>query len=182
LKQLQVKFVDSARITVISGAGGRGCVSFRREKFIPRGGPNGGDGGRGGDIIIATDHRKRTLYHLRHKSHFQAKNGAPGQGSNKTGRDGGDLVIEVPQGTLVIDDSSGEIIKDLIREDRFILVSGGRGGRGNARFKTATTIRSPPGNKLFPSETYATTATGTGNDRDSSGINEFHLKLFQHLV
>jgi len=133
-----VKFVDSARITIVSGAGGRGCVSFRREKFIPRGGPNGGDGGRGGDIIIVTDHRKRTLYHLRHKSHFQAKNGAPGQGSNKTGRDGDDLVIEVPQGTLVIDDETGATIKDLIREDRFILISGGRGGRGNARFKTST--------------------------------------------
>ena len=133
-----MKFVDSARITVVSGAGGRGCVSFRREKFIPRGGPDGGDGGRGGDIIIAIDHRKRTLYHLRHKTHFQAKNGSPGQGRNKTGRDGSDLVIEVPPGTLVINDESNAIIKDLITEDRFILAAGGRGGRGNTRFKTAT--------------------------------------------
>jgi len=133
-----VKFVDSAKITVTSGAGGRGCVSFRREKFIPRGGPNGGDGGQGGSIIIATNPHKRTLYHLRHKSHFQAKNGAPGQGSQKTGRNGADLTIEVPPGTIVIDRDTGTIIKDMVQEERFILARGGRGGRGNARFKTST--------------------------------------------
>ncbi len=133
-----MKFVDSASITVASGAGGRGCVSFRREKFIPRGGPNGGDGGQGGSIIIATNPHKRTLYHLRHKSHFQAKNGAPGQGSQKTGRNGADLIIEVPPGTIVIDGDTGTVIKDMVREDRFVLARGGRGGRGNARFKTST--------------------------------------------
>ncbi|RTZ95733.1 MAG: GTPase ObgE [Deltaproteobacteria bacterium] len=133
-----MKFVDSAKITVSSGAGGRGCVSFRREKFIPRGGPDGGDGGQGGSIIIATNLRKRTLYHLRHKSHFQAKNGAPGQGSQKTGRNGADLVIEVPPGTMVIDGETGDLIKDLVEEERFVIARGGRGGRGNTRFKTST--------------------------------------------
>lgn len=133
-----MKFIDSTKILVASGAGGRGCVSFRREKFIPRGGPNGGDGGRGGDVIIVTDPSKRTLYHLRHKSSLQAKNGTPGLGSNKTGRHGDDLIIEVPPGTLLIDDETGNLIKDVIKEDRWVLLAGGRGGRGNARFKTST--------------------------------------------
>ena len=133
-----MKFVDSAKITIASGAGGRGCVSFRREKFIPRGGPNGGDGGQGGSIIIATNQRKRTLYHLRHKSHFQAKNGAPGEGSKRTGRNGADLTIEVPPGTLIIDSDTDDILKDMVEEERFTIAHGGRGGRGNARFKTST--------------------------------------------
>ncbi len=133
-----MKFVDSAKITVSSGAGGRGCVSFRREKFIPRGGPNGGDGGHGGSIIMATNLRKRTLYHLRNKSHFTAKNGAPGQGSQKTGRNGADLIIEVPPGTIIIDSETGTVIRDMVGDEQFVLARGGRGGRGNAHFKTST--------------------------------------------
>ncbi len=133
-----MKFIDSVKLTVVSGAGGRGCVSFRREKFVPRGGPNGGDGGRGGDVILRIDPAKRTLFHLRHKSHLQAKNGTPGQGSNKTGSNGENLIVEVPAGTLVVEDESGEVLKDLVDETRFVLLEGGRGGRGNARFKTST--------------------------------------------
>jgi GTP-binding protein len=138
-----VKFIDEAIITVQSGDGGRGCVSFRREKFIPRGGPDGGDGGKGGDVVFITTSRKRTLYQFRFQKHFKAKNGAHGQGKRKTGKTGQDLVIELPPGTLVTDTETGQIIKDLIEPgERLVLAKGGRGGQGNARFKTSTN-RSP---------------------------------------
>jgi len=138
-----VKFIDEAIITVQSGDGGRGCVSFRREKFIPRGGPDGGDGGKGGDVVFITTSRKRTLYQFRFQRHFKAKNGAHGQGKRKTGKTGQDLVTELPPGTLVTDTETGQIIKDLIEPgERLILAKGGRGGQGNARFKTSTN-RSP---------------------------------------
>ena len=138
-----MKFIDEAIITVQSGDGGRGCVSFRREKFIPRGGPDGGDGGKGGDVAFITTSRKRTLYQFRFQKQFKAKNGAHGQGKQKTGKTGQDLVIELPPGTLITDTETGQIIKDLIEPgERLILAKGGRGGQGNTRFKTST-HRSP---------------------------------------
>jgi len=133
-----VKFIDEAIITVCSGDGGRGCVSFRREKFIPRGGPDGGDGGKGGDIVLKTTSRKRTLYQFRYQKHFKAKNGAHGQGKQKTGKNGQDLIIELPPGTLVTDVDTGQAIKDLVKcDETFVPARGGRGGQGNARFKTS---------------------------------------------
>jgi GTP-binding protein len=138
-----VKFIDEVIITVWSGNGGRGCVSFRREKFIPRGGPDGGDGGKGGDIVLKTTSRKRTLYQFRFQKHFKAKNGAHGQGKQKTGKNGQDLIIELPPGTLVTDADTGKVITDLVKCDEiFVLARGGRGGQGNARFKTSKN-RSP---------------------------------------
>jgi GTP-binding protein len=134
-----VKFIDETIITVQSGSGGKGCVSFRREKFIPRGGPDGGDGGKGGDVVFVTTLRKRTLYQFRFKNQFKAKNGSHGQGKQKTGKNGQDLVIEIPPGTLVCDADSGQILKDLVEPgEEFVPVKGGRGGRGNMRFKTST--------------------------------------------
>jgi len=134
-----VKFIDEAIITVQSGDGGRGCVSFRREKYIPRGGPDGGDGGKGGDVVLKTTLRKRTLYQFRYKRHFKATSGAHGQGQQKSGKNGQDLVIEIPPGTLIQDPDTGEIIKDLVKPDEtFVLAKGGRGGQGNTRFKSST--------------------------------------------
>jgi GTPase len=134
-----VKFIDEATITVQSGNGGSGCVSFRRERFIPRGGPDGGDGGRGGDVIIHSTVGLRTLRHFRNKKHFKAKNGAPGQGSRKTGKSGADLYIEVPPGTVVRDVESRAVIFDFdAPKKRFIAAKGGRGGQGNTRFKSST--------------------------------------------
>jgi len=134
-----VKFIDEVVITVQSGDGGRGCVSFRREKFIPRGGPDGGDGGKGGDVILKSTLHRRTLYPFRFKRQFKAKNGAPGQGRQKTGRKGPDLVIEIPPGTLVRDADTRELIKDFTRAgEALVIARGGRGGQGNVRFKTST--------------------------------------------
>jgi len=138
-----VKFIDEAIITVQSGDGGSGCVSFRREKFIPLGGPDGGDGGKGGDVVLKTTLRKRTLQHFQFKRQFKAKNGAGGQGKQKTGKNGHDLIIEIPPGTLVSDAETGQILKDLTKSgETFIAAKGGRGGQGNRRFKTSTN-RSP---------------------------------------
>jgi len=126
-------------ITVESGDGGRGCVSFRREKHVPRGGPDGGDGGKGGDVILKSTSRRRTLFPFQLKRQFKAKNGAHGQGKQKTGRNGKDLIIEIPPGTLVKDADTNEVLKDFTAAgDDYIVVSGGRGGLGNARFKTST--------------------------------------------
>ena len=134
-----MKFIDEATITVQAGDGGRGCVSFRRERFIPRGGPDGGDGGKGGDVVFQVTSRKRTLYHFRFKKHYQALSGEHGQGSQRTGRSGADLVLEVPVGTLVLDAENGQILFDLTQPDQQVLVArGGRGGQGNLRFKTST--------------------------------------------
>jgi GTP-binding protein len=134
-----VKFIDEATITVQSGDGGRGCVSFRREKFIPRGGPDGGDGGKGGDIVLVTTLRKRTLKQFQYKRQFKAANGGHGQGSQKTGRNGTDLIIEIPPGTIILNAEDGSLIKDMASPDeRFVLARGGRGGLGNTRFKSST--------------------------------------------
>ena len=146
-----MRFIDEATITVQSGDGGSGCVGFRRERFIPRGGPDGGDGGKGGNIILKATSRKRTLYHLQYKKHYKAANGAPGQGRQKTGRSGDDLELEVPLGTLVNDAQTGERLYDLVTPgERVIVAAGGRGGLGNHHFKSSTN-RSPryaqPGEK-----------------------------------
>ncbi len=134
-----MKFFDEAFITVQSGDGGRGCVSFRREKFIPRGGPDGGDGGKGGDVIFKSSSHRRTLYPFRFKSQFKAQNGTHGQGKRKTGKNGDDLIIEIPPGTLITDEETGEIIKDFTQPaETYIIAEGGRGGQGNTRFKTST--------------------------------------------
>ncbi len=134
-----MKFIDEATITVQSGNGGRGCVSFRREKFIPRGGPDGGDGGKGGDIVLRSSAHRRTLLPFRYKHIFNAPNGAPGQGKQKTGRDGDDLIIEVPPGTIVRNADTGEILFDFSGPEMvFVPARGGRGGRGNLRFKSST--------------------------------------------
>ena len=134
-----MKFIDEANITVESGKGGSGCVSFRREKFIPKGGPDGGSGGRGGDIILVTSSRKRTLYDFNYKKFFKAQNGSGGEGNQRTGKDGDDLIVEIPPGTLVVNADTGEPIKDFVDPDEtFVLAKGGRGGQGNTHFKTST--------------------------------------------
>ena len=134
-----MKFIDEAKIYVKAGDGGRGCVSFRREKFVPRGGPNGGDGGRGGDVIIRASANKHTLLDLKFRQHYVAKHGGHGEGSNKTGRDAADVEIKIPVGTIIRDVESGGILADLAADGAaFVVAKGGRGGRGNARFATAT--------------------------------------------
>lgn len=133
-----MKFIDEAKIYVKAGDGGKGCVSFRREKFVPRGGPNGGDGGKGGDVIIKASNSHRTLLDLKYQQHQIAKRGQHGEGSNKTGRSADDLVVIVPVGTLVKDADTGEVLADLTVDGQsFIAAKGGIGGRGNARFATA---------------------------------------------
>lgn len=132
-------FVDEAVIFVKAGDGGNGCVAFRREKFVPRGGPAGGDGGRGGHVILLADPAVRTLVDLHLQRTYKAPNGQHGQGSNKHGADGEDLVIRVPVGTVVYDANTGELLADLTRPgQRIVVARGGRGGRGNAAFATPT--------------------------------------------
>jgi len=134
-----MKFVDQVKIDVKAGDGGRGCVSFRREKFIPKGGPDGGDGGRGGDVIFVVDGGLSTLLDYRYMRHYRAQNGAPGMGKNMHGKSGERLELRVPPGTLIYDDASGEVLADLTSEHaEFLLLKGGQGGRGNARFATST--------------------------------------------
>jgi len=135
-------FIDEATITVRSGAGGDGAKSFRREKFVPLGGPDGGDGGRGGDVVLVADRNLATLSDQRLRRVARAEAGAPGAGANKTGKSGADLLIRVPVGTLVRDLEDGpesEPVADLTRDgQRFVVARGGRGGRGNTRFATST--------------------------------------------
>ena len=134
-----MKFIDEATIYVRSGNGGPGCVSFRRERFIERGGPDGGDGGNGGSIILKTDRSKRTLFDLRRQRFLRAKNGTPGMGRQRHGKNAEHLIIPVPPGTLVIDADTGATIADLTEPDQeFVLAKGGIGGRGNKRFATST--------------------------------------------
>jgi GTP-binding protein len=134
-----MKFVDEAKIYIRSGDGGKGCVSFRREKYVPRGGPDGGDGGKGGDIVAVASKSHRTLLDMKYNQHHFAKRGDHGSGSNKTGKSASDLEIILPVGTIVSDAETGEILADLTEDgQRSILARGGIGGRGNARFATAT--------------------------------------------
>ncbi len=132
-------FIDSARLTVIAGRGGNGCVSFRREKYVPRGGPNGGDGGRGGNVILRVEEGYNTLLHLHHRRVVRAERGRHGQGSNKTGASGQDYILPVPPGTVVRNAATGELLGDLVEPGQELVVArGGRGGRGNAHFATST--------------------------------------------
>ena len=132
-------FLDEVVITVVSGDGGRGCVSFRREKFIPKGGPDGGDGGAGGDILIHASSSLNTLSDFSSKRHFKSQNGRPGKGNNQTGRNGSDVVIKVPLGTIIYDNDTKELVADLVDDNQEILfLKGGIGGKGNSHFATST--------------------------------------------
>jgi GTP-binding protein len=132
-------FIDEVKVYIKAGDGGNGCVAFRREKYVPRGGPSGGDGGKGGDVIFRASERHNTLVHFRFNPEHRAERGRHGEGSNRTGRDGQDLVLEVPVGTLVYDADTGELLHDFSKPDEaVVLARGGRGGRGNARFATST--------------------------------------------
>jgi GTP-binding protein len=132
-------FADEAKIKVTAGNGGNGCISFRREKYIPKGGPDGGNGGRGGNLIFIADQNINTLVNFVSKKHFNADSGKPGQGRNKTGGDGGDLILKVPVGTLIYDNSNGELVADLTYHGEMEVVArGGIGGKGNANFKSST--------------------------------------------
>ena len=134
-----MKFVDEARIHVKAGDGGNGCMSFRRERFIPKGGPDGGDGGKGGDVILQADSQLSTLLDLTYPKQFRANKGTHGKGKDQTGRNGADLIIRIPVGTLVRDEETGEVLQDfLFGGQEFVVAEGGRGGRGNARFATST--------------------------------------------
>ena len=131
-------FIDEATIRVKAGDGGNGCLAFRREKFVPRGGPSGGDGGKGGDIIMESSERHNTLVHFRFNPEYKAQRGRHGEGSNKTGREGEDILLKVPVGTIVYDAESGDMVHEFLHaDDRMVVALGGRGGRGNARFKTS---------------------------------------------
>jgi GTP-binding protein len=132
-------FIDETKFFVKAGDGGNGCVSFRREKFVPRGGPNGGDGGKGGSVFLEADDRMHSLIDFRYRSHFMADRGSNGMGSDKHGRGGKDHVVRVPLGSVLKDAESGEILADLTEHGvRFLAAQGGKGGFGNARFATST--------------------------------------------
>ena len=144
-------FTDSVELTVSSGKGGQGCVAFRREKFVLNGGPNGGDGGKGGDIWFKCDNNTHTLSHFQRKMHIKAENGRPGEGSNCTGKSGAKKVIIVPPGTQIIDQESGEVLFDMLKDGQEVkFLQGGKGGLGNTHFKSPTNQRptyAQPGEK-----------------------------------
>jgi GTP-binding protein len=132
-------FIDRARIKVIAGSGGNGCLAFRREKFVPRGGPSGGDGGRGGDVYLECSDRVNTLLHFQYKRLFKAQRGAHGEGDRRHGKDGKSTTILIPPGTQVFKEPEQELLHDFaIPGERLCVAVGGKGGRGNARFATAT--------------------------------------------
>lgn len=133
-----MKFIDEALIDVQSGDGGNGCVSFRREKYIAKGGPDGGDGGKGGDVLFRTTSRMHTLYNFQFKRHFRAERGQHGRGKNQSGKSGKDLIISVPTGTIVKEAQTGQVLREFLRSDEsFLAVRGGRGGLGNQHFATS---------------------------------------------
>jgi GTP-binding protein len=132
------KFADEALIEVSSGAGGNGCAAFRREKYVPKGGPSGGDGGRGGDVVFTLRRNLRTLAHLRYKQSFKAENGRDGEGACRHGRDGADIIIPLPPGSVLKDAETGELIRDFGRSgEDFVFLRGGNGGWGNVHFKSS---------------------------------------------
>jgi len=132
-------FIDEAKIRVKAGDGGNGCMAFRREKFVPRGGPSGGDGGNGGDVIMVSSQRHNTLIHFRYNPEHKADRGRHGEGSNCSGKEGEDLILQVPVGTSVFDDETGELVHDFAEPDESVVIArGGRGGRGNQHFATST--------------------------------------------
>jgi len=132
-------FIDRVKIRVRGGRGGNGVTAFRREKYVPRGGPSGGDGGRGGDVWLEADESLNTLLHLRYNPEHTAENGRHGEGANRSGRAGADVIVRVPVGTQVFDAETGELLCDLTAHGaRFLAARGGRGGFGNAHFATST--------------------------------------------
>jgi len=132
-------FIDEVRIRVKAGDGGNGCLAFRREKFVPRGGPSGGDGGRGGDVVFVASEHHNTLLHFRFNPEHEAQRGRHGEGSQRTGRDGDSIDVPVPVGTVVYDEGTGEQLHDFTQAgERFVIAKGGRGGRGNQHFATST--------------------------------------------
>ena len=132
-------FIDEVVIRVMAGDGGNGCLAFRREKYVPRGGPSGGDGGRGGDVTLVASEHYNTLLHFRFNPEHKAERGRHGEGSNRTGREGVSIQAPVPVGTVVYDADTGELLHDFTQAgDRFLVAKGGKGGRGNARFATST--------------------------------------------
>jgi GTP-binding protein len=132
-------FIDEATIKVKAGNGGNGCMAFRREKFVPRGGPSGGDGGDGGDVIMESSESHNTLVHFRFNPEYKAQRGRHGEGSNCKGREGDDVLLKVPVGTVVYDAETGDLVHDFsLPDERVVIAQGGRGGRGNARFATST--------------------------------------------
>ncbi|MEO1705998.1 MAG: GTPase ObgE, partial [Pseudomonadota bacterium] len=134
-----MKFLDLAKVYIRSGSGGGGCVSFRREKYIEYGGPDGGDGGKGGSVIVEAVPSLNTLIDFRYQQHFFAKNGQAGMGAQRTGKDGADIVLRVPVGTEILDEDEETVIADLTEEgQRLVLAKGGNGGFGNLHFKSAT--------------------------------------------
>jgi len=134
-----VVFIDEATVHVQAGRGGDGCIAFRREKYVPRGGPSGGDGGHGGSVVLVGDQGLNTLYHLSLPAIYAAERGRNGQGSNKTGRSGEDLEVRVALGTQAFDAATGELVGEVLEHgQRLVVAAGGRGGRGNARFSSAT--------------------------------------------
>lgn len=134
-----MKFIDEVTITVVAGKGGNGCVSFRREKYVPRGGPDGGDGGDGGSVVLEASERKHSLLDFRYLNLFRAGHGGNGAGRNRHGRSGEDLVVQTPVGTVLKDPQTGEILFDLTEAgQRWIAAKGGRGGKGNAHFVSST--------------------------------------------
>jgi GTPase len=146
-------FIDEAVIRIKAGDGGNGCMAFRREKFVPRGGPSGGDGGRGGDIIMESSERHNTLVHFRFNPEYKGERGRHGEGSNCTGRDGESVVLKVPVGTIVYDQQTGERLHDFSQADeRLVVAHGGRGGRGNQHFATSTHQAPREHEQGFPGE------------------------------
>jgi GTP-binding protein len=132
-------FIDRAKIHVEGGNGGNGVTAFRREKFVPRGGPSGGDGGRGGDVVLVADASLNTLLHLRYNPRHVAERGSHGEGSNRSGHNGADVIVRVPVGTQIFDAATGDLLHDLSHDgDRWVAARGGRGGFGNAHFTTST--------------------------------------------
>ncbi|MFT5702876.1 MAG: GTP-binding protein, partial [Rickettsiales bacterium] len=133
-----MQFIDEVKIFVKSGKGGNGTVAFRREKYIPRGGPNGGDGGKGGDVVFECVKNLNTLVDFRFQQHFEAQNGQSGRGSNCHGSNGEDLVLQLPIGTQVFDEATETLLVDMVEEgQRVVITTGGKGGFGNARFKSS---------------------------------------------
>lgn len=146
-----MNFIDEAKIHLKAGDGGNGCISFRREKFMPKGGPDGGNGGNGGDIIVVSDHHLNTLTKFRFQQHFTAVNGRSGSSSNKNGKSGQELIITVPVGTQILDEHKQHVIYDFVSPaDKFKIIAGGKGGLGNTYFKSS--VNQAPRKRTFGEE------------------------------
>ena len=168
-------FIDQATITVRAGSGGDGIVSFRREKFIPKGGPDGGNGGHGGSVILQADRQLTTLMDFRYKRAYHALSGDHGQGANRTGKSGDDVIVRVPMGTLIKDAITGDVYVDLIKDKQTtIIAKGGKGGRGNAEFATPTDQAPRRATKGVPGEERTIQLELKLLDRKSTRLNSSH--------